>query len=194
MLKIEQLTFGYTKDLLIFENLNIELNAKNIGLMGENGAGKTTMLNLIAGNLSYEGLLTPTNSVYFPKEISNKYDKLTVKEFFDLIGYIDSFDCTELIRYIEELNFLNYYNYEIGTLSKGSKKKIHLILSLLAKDELILIDEPFESIDSSSNTNYSRLLKQKENAFIIVSHDYSFLRKATDVIYEIRNGIFYENI
>lgn len=192
MLKMENLSFGYIKDRMIVDDFSIKIPYKKIGIFGENGIGKTTMLNLIDQKYKYKGKIYVNGRTYFPKDLFSKYAKLKVKEIIDLIKCLDSFNCYSINKYITELRLEKYLDYEIENLSKGTTKKITILFALLSNAETILLDEPFESIDRESNINLCEIIKCKENNFIIVSHDLEFLKLSTDMIYEMKDGKLYE--
>ncbi len=192
MLKMENVSFGYIKDKLVINDLSISIPYKNIGIRGENGIGKTTILNLIDQKYKYDGKILVDGCVYFPKDLFDKYARLKLEEIIDLIKCLDSFECESLNQYITALRIEKYLSYEIGNLSKGTRKKISILMALLSKSSTILLDEPFESIDRESNLNFSKIVHKKSNNFIIVSHDIEYLNLATDKIYELRDGKLYE--
>lgn len=192
LLKMENVSFGYNRNNYIIMNLSVDIPYKNIGIIGENGIGKTTILNLIDKKFHYEGNISIDGSVYFPKDLFEKYSRLTVEEFTALITYLREFDSCYLAECLTVLKLEKYLSYEIGSLSKGTRKKLSILLALLSKSSTILLDEPFESIDRESNLNFSRVIKNKDNNFIIVSHDIEYLKLSTDKIYELRDGKLYE--
>ena len=126
------------------------------------------------------------------QDLFDKYARLKLEEIIDLIKCLDSFECESLNQYITALRIEKYLSYEIGNLSKGTRKKISILMALLSKSSTILLDEPFESIDRESNLNFSKIVQKKSNNFIIVSHDIEYLNLATDKIYELRDGKLYE--
>ncbi|MDO5094780.1 MAG: hypothetical protein Q4D79_15435, partial [Propionibacteriaceae bacterium] len=75
----------------------------------------------------------------------------------------------------------------IGELSKGSAKKVGLIMGFMSTAHLLLLDEPFESIDSESNDAIIRILCEMDRPVLIVSHDHDRLVRTVDALYEIRN-------
>lgn len=77
--------------------------------------------------------------------------------------------------------------YTIGSLSKGTQKKLGILLAFLSNKQILLIDEPFESIDKDTNNNIIEELNKIDKQYIIVSHDIECLKKSTDKIYEIYN-------
>lgn len=187
MLEFNELCFGYDDNYLL-ENVSIKIEGNKIGLVGKNGVGKTTVLNLISGRIApKKGEIHILGSSYFTIYDFNKYNKLTIEDFLMLVKPLKSFNNEKIDYYIELLNLKDYLGYAIGSLSKGTQKKIGILLTFLSNRQVLLIDEPFESIDKETNDNIIKELSKLDKQYIIVSHDIEYLKKSTEKIYEIRD-------
>ncbi|MFW9797057.1 MAG: ABC transporter ATP-binding protein [Candidatus Thorarchaeota archaeon] len=136
-------------------------------LLGPNGAGKTTTIKMLMGLLDPDsgkafvfGVSSQDNPVevknlvgYVPEE-QQLYDSLTPRELFDFIASIRKLPQDTITRRIREfvkaLDFEQYYDNMIVTLSQGNKQKTMLIAALLHRPKLLILDEPFSSLDVRS--------------------------------------------
>ena len=151
---------------VIFDNFNLKLNKSQIMiLIGENGAGKTSLLDLVAGVLEPEKGTIKINNISSKNLNSNKRDmytylsnkdalkeNLTIEENLMIWSKISSNKFIET----ESKNVLDYFGLRnlgknlVGNLSQGQRKKVTLTKLLLSKAKLWLLDEPFNSLDSKS--------------------------------------------
>lgn len=186
-IQISNLTFGYDNSPAnVFENVNLNLDTDwKLGLIGRNGKGKTTFLNLLLDKYEYSGTISKTVSFdYFPYEILDK-TKLTIEVVQDILPDIEEW------KIIKELNLLkvdiDVLYRSFNTLSGGQQVKV-LLSSLFLKDNnFLLIDEPTNHLDIESRNNIQEYLKSKKG-FILVSHDRQLLDNAVDHILAINNS------
>lgn len=185
-IKIANLTFRYedASDNL-FNNLNLNLDSSwKLGLVGRNGRGKTTFLNLLRKKLQGLGeIQTKLTFSYFPVEINNP-ENITLYELQEQVN----FEQWELER---ELNLMNtdpnLLWQPFNTLSGGEQTKVLLALSFTDKDAFPLIDEPTNHLDEDSRRQVAEYLKKHDKGYIVVSHDRDFLNQVTDHILAIEN-------
>ena len=186
LISINNLTFGYDGSYNnIFENVTFNIDTDwKLGLIGRNGKGKTTFLNLLQGKYEYKGTISKSVDVdYFPFEVKDK-EKLTIEIVNDLAPNVQDWEI------IKELNLLNtdaeilYRNFNL--LSGGEQVKILLISLFLKSNNFLLIDEPTSHLDIETRNNLINYLDRKKG-FIVVSHDRIFLDKIVDHIISINN-------
>ena len=186
LISINNLTFGYDGSYNnIFENVTFNIDTDwKLGLIGRNGKGKTTSLNLLQGKYEYKGTISKSVDVdYFPFEVKDK-EKLTIEIVNDLAPNVQDWEI------IKELNLLNtdaeilYRNFNL--LSGGEQVKILLISLFLKSNNFLLIDEPTSHLDIETRNNLINYLDRKKG-FIVVSHDRIFLDKIVDHIISINN-------
>ena len=185
-IRISNLSFRYDDSSEnIFNNLNLNLDSTwKLGLVGRNGRGKTTFLNLLRGKLHGLGdIQTRLNFSYYPIKIADPAN-ITLYE----LQKQANFEEWELDR---ELNFMNV-NPDLlwqpfNTLSGGEQTKVLLALSFTNKDSFALIDEPTNHLDEDSRQEISNYLGKHEKGYIVVSHDRDFLNQVTDHILAIEN-------
>jgi ABC-2 type transport system ATP-binding protein len=136
-------------------------------LLGPNGAGKTTTIKMLMGLLdpdsgaaSVFGISSQENPVevknlvgYVPEE-QQLYDSLTPRELFDFIASIRKLPQDKITKrmreFVKALDFEQYYDNMIVTLSQGNKQKTMLIAALLHRPKLLILDEPFSNLDVRS--------------------------------------------
>ena len=187
MLSIKNLCFGYD-DNLLFENISIDIKENKIGIIGKNGVGKTTLLNLLGGNLAAKkGIINIEKECYYTMYDFTKYAKFSINDFLKLLEPLESFNTSLINYYINLLDIDEYLDYKLGTLSKGTQKKVSLLITFLSNRKLLLIDEPFESIDEASNKKIVEELKRIDKSYIIVSHDLNYLSSVSEKIYQVKN-------
>ena len=186
LISIKNLSFKYDGSMYnIFDDVsfNIDTNWK-LGLIGRNGKGKTTLLNLLLGKFEYKGTISKTIEFdYFPFEVKDK-DRMAIEIVNEIVPNVQNW------QIIKELSFLNtdaeilYKNFDI--LSGGEQVKILLISLFLKNNNFLLIDEPTNHLDIETRNNLIDYLNKKKG-FILVSHDRDFLDKVVDHIISINN-------
>lgn len=164
----------------VFENVSFIINSDwKLGLIGRNGKGKTTFLNLLLGKYEYRGsIMTCVKFEYFPYNVD---ESMLCKETIQVVETI--YPEYELWKICSELEALKtdcdilYRPY--NTLSHGEKTKVMLSL-LFSKDNMfLLIDEPTNHLDFPTREILRDYLNTKKG-FILVSHDRRLLDECVD--------------
>lgn len=193
MITIENLHKSYgSKKVLNGISLQLE-QGKVYGIVGENGAGKTTFFRCLAGMEQFNGnihsALQPLkNHMGFLQTNPIFLSKITGWEYLKLL-------CTA--RGIKADNFEEQNIFELPlnqyaeTYSTGMKKKLALLGILLQKNEVFILDEPFNGVDIHSNMIISAIiqqLKSKNKTVLISSHIFSTLSDNCDQIFLLKAG------
>lgn len=161
MLKVENVTKYYGKNLAVD---NLSFNVKNgeiFGLLGSNGAGKTTTFRIIMGLLdSNSGKVTLdgkkidytiTDNISFVTEERSLFTKMTVKEQVIYYGRLKGLTEDEILKrldtWLEKFQITEYKNRKIKELSKGNQQKIQFIAAVINEPKLLILDEPFTGLD-----------------------------------------------
>ena len=188
-IRIENLSFCYPGSCdPVFENLNLQLDTSwKLGLIGRNGRGKTTLLNLLMNRYAYTGqILAPAQFECFPHpvEAPNRRAEQVLREIcpqaedWELVCELSRLDvdCAALERPFSQL-------------SGGEQTKMLLAALFLSEGRFPLIDEPTNHLDAAARALVATYLKRKPG-FILVSHDRTFLDGCVDHILSInRNGV-----
>lgn len=185
-IEISNLSFRYEDaSNNIFNDLNLNLDSTwKLGLVGRNGRGKTTFLNLLRGKLQGTGEIeSKLIFSYFPVTVKNP-ENITLYELQDQA----SFEQWELERELNLMNTDPNLLWQLfDTLSGGEQTKVLLALSFTDRDAFPLIDEPTNHLDEESRMQVAQYLKKHDKGFIVVSHDRDFLNQITDHILAIEN-------
>lgn len=209
MLKVENVSFGYTSKEVV-KNISFKANKGNyIAIVGESGCGKSTLLEIIYGLLHIEKgavfwndekLLGP-NFYLIPGEKFMKY----LPQDFDLMPYItveenigkniSSLDPNKLNRIkelLEVVDMSNFLKTKVKNLSGGQKQRIAIAKVLADEPEVLLLDEPFSHIDNFRKNHLRRsifkYLKSKNILSIVATHDTTDALSFADEILVIRDG------
>ena len=183
-INIQNLTFAYDGNgENVFENVSLSFDTDwKIGLIGRNGRGKTTLLNLLLGKYEYKGKITSSvHFDYFPYEIEDKS-----KPAIELIAKIGpEIEIWEVMKKFKELQLDEDCLYQpFDTLSNGQQTKLLLAILFAKENNFLLIDEPTNHLDYASRDCVKNFLN-KQKGFIVVSHDRDFIDNCVDHIISI---------
>ncbi|HJD63084.1 MAG TPA: metal ABC transporter ATP-binding protein [Rickettsia endosymbiont of Degeeriella rufa] len=175
---------------LPINNVSFTVKKNNITtLIGPNGAGKTTIVRLMLGlekPTSGEIIIDPRLKIgYVPQKFNLNSDlPITVKKFLDLLAPNNLANDIKEIHTFIDLERLK--DQEISTLSGGQFQKIVLASSLLSKPDLIILDEPLQSLDVTSQQEIYQLIslirKKLDITVFMISHDLFTVIKNSDQV------------
>lgn len=166
-----------------------------VGLVGENGSGKSVLMQIVVGLLKRDGGEVRINGKlgYCPQE-PMLWDKLTVDEHFELFARAYELDLehrdTAAARLTRELGFERYRGYRVEELSGGTRQKLNLSLALMHEPQLLLLDEPYSGFDWETYQAFWEMSEGRRDrgmGILIVSHLLAE-RERLDRIYELRDG------
>lgn len=193
MIEIKNLTkcFGNNK---VLDDIHLSFEPGRVyGIVGENGAGKTTLFRCLAGLESYSGKIDSSFS-----SIKNHLGYLETTPVF--MSYITGWEYLKLLcvaKKIETDNFKKQNIFDLPldqyaeTYSTGMKKKLGLMGVLLRKNDILILDEPFNGVDIQSNMIITKIiedLKKLNKTIIISSHIFSSLSQMSDEIILLSKG------
>ena len=193
MLKVKNITFGYSKTKVLNA---IDFNVKageNLAIIGESGSGKSTLLKLIYGEYDLdkgqifwkdEEILGPKYNLVvgyeFIKSVSQEFDLMPVTTVAENIGkFLSNFYPEEKRRRTKELievvELEAFANTKVRMLSGGQKQRVAIARALAKQPEILLLDEPFSHIDNFQKQGLRRnvfnYLKANSIACIVATHD-----------------------
>ena len=205
MLEVKNLVKKFGNNIAV-NNISFSVSeGKIFGLLGRNGAGKSTIFRVMLN------IFEPDDGqvLYNNKKINNKItDKIgylpeegslipsyTVLEQFIYYGILKSMSEEEVkekaIYWLEKFNILEYANKKIKELSKGNRQKIQFIIAVLHNPDLLILDEPFSGLDPVSVEEFKNMvLEQKQLGKIIIfsSHRMEHVEKLCDDIIIMDKG------
>jgi ABC-2 type transport system ATP-binding protein len=182
------------------KNINIEFDkGKVYGIVGENGAGKTTFFRCIADLENYDGEINSNRN-----PIKNHlgllltdpffFSKITGKEYIQLLCNARNIKISD----IQERNIFDLpLNQYASIYSTGMKKKLALTAILLQGNDFFILDEPFNGVDIQSNIIITEIilkLKELDKIVLISSHIFSTLSDTCDEIHLMSNGSFVKSV
>ena len=181
---INNINFKYGSNE-IYNNFNIEFQRGKVNcIIGESGCGKTTLLNYISEKLYYENKriayvfqednLIPWKNIYVNlKIVAKKYFEKSILE-------------KEINNALVKVRLEKYKYFYPRELSGGMRQRINFARALIGNPEVILMDEPFKSLDIKSKNNMIELIKNLKNTditIILVTHDINEILMLADVVY-----------
>lgn len=203
MVEIENLHFAYPKKPWLFSNLSLQLQPGNIyGLLGQNGAGKTSLLKIITG-LLYPGygickVQGYRSSRRSPGMLADIYiipeefhlPSIRIEEYVNINApFYPAFSYKQFDDYMNEFKLDK--NDKLSSLSYGMKKKVLLAFGLATNSRLLILDEPTNGLDIPSKSQFRRILASsltEERTFIISTHQVRDMESLIDPIIILDNG------
>ena len=195
VIEFKDVDFAYgDKQILSHFNLLLQ-NKDRLGIVGDNGVGKSTLLNLIAGQLepqSGQVIIGETVRVaYFSQQIEGLDESKRVINYLQEVAEevkIGS-GTTSIAELLEQFLFpRSSHGTLIEKLSGGEKKRLYLLKLLLEKPNVLLLDEPTNDLDIATLTVLENFLQGFAGPVITVSHDRYFLDKVASKILAFEDG------
>lgn len=200
--------------VLDIEHLDIP-SGQNFGLVGNNGAGKTTFFSLLLD------LIQPTTGNIFNKDITVSESEdwkpftnsfidesfligyLTPEEYFYFIGELRNRNKADIDSFL--LQFEDLFNGEIigrkkylRDLSKGNQKKVGIVAALIGNPEVVILDEPFANLDPTTQIRLKKLLKDLSQTsgttVLISSHDLIHVTEVCERIVVLDKGVIVRDL
>lgn len=175
MIQIKNLSKSYGK-LKVLDGIDLEISeGEFVVLFGPNGCGKTTLLNILAGLEDYKGSIVKNRELKCSFVFQNYYDSLFPwRNVYDniMLTTSDHGKSEELIQQLNLGNFLYNFPYE---LSGGMQQKVAIARAFSVKPDLMLLDEPFSSLDHNTSNSlivdFMNLWNNEKMTVLFVSHN-----------------------
>lgn len=195
VIEFRDVDFAYgDKQILSHFNLLLQ-NKDRLGIVGDNGVGKSTLLNLIAGQLqpqSGQVIIGETVRVaYFSQRIEGLDESKRVINYLQEVAeeVKSGSGTTSIAELLEQFLFpRSSHGTLIEKLSGGEKKRLYLLKLLLEKPNVLLLDEPTNDLDIATLTVLENFLQSFSGPVITVSHDRYFLDKVASKILAFEDG------
>jgi ABC-2 type transport system ATP-binding protein len=209
MIDVIQLKKQYRDQVAVdIDQLSISQN-ESFGLVGNNGAGKTTFFRMIldlvrptSGEVKINGTNVQGNDEwkhyvgsYLDENFLISY--LTPEEYFKFVGKLHGYTEEDLKNFYAKFEELFHgeiigKNKFIGDLSKGNLKKVGIAAAFMGNPQVIMLDEPFENLDPTSQIRLKDLLRKERQArnitFLISSHDLNHVTEICERIVILEKG------
>jgi ABC-2 type transport system ATP-binding protein len=215
MISAKNLTKVYNgTTVLDIPHITIE-KGESFGLVGNNGAGKTTFFRLILDLIRPQsGFVTSKDKNVAGHEEWKNYtgsyldrnfliDYLTPEEYFEFSGKVHGLSQEDIRQFTESME--DFFNGEvlgkkkfIRDLSRGNQQKIGVAAALMADPEVLILDEPFNSLDPSSQIRLKNMLNklkaEKQVTMLISSHDLNHVTEVCDRIAILEKGVIVKDL
>ena len=190
----------------ILNNVSFKiLKGEVIGIVGKNGSGKSSLFKIISGlwtkssgNIMINGEIVNSSSSNYYKHLSsfieypNIYNNLTVRNNFDILISLNNFIDLDWFNFlIDNFKINEFMNIKVKNCSLGMKQKIGLTMSLMNDGDIIVLDEPSNSLDIDSVIvlhEIIEILKKKNKIILISSHIVEELENIVDKFIILDSG------
>ncbi len=203
MIQISDLCFGYNLKKDLFSNLNLDIHPGQIhGLLGLNGAGKSSLLHLIqglrfcdTGSISVFGQNPQSRSVPLLRESFLLAEEIyapnmSMKKFVDRFApFYPKFSLESFLKFLNEFELA--HNSHLAKLSMGQKKKALIAFGLATNTNLLMMDEPTNGLDIPSKKQFRKILAHiinENRIYIISTHQIRDLHSLIDNVIVINDG------
>ena len=196
VVNFEHVNFAYEDGKPILSDFNLIMqNRDRIGIVGDNGVGKSTLLNLINGDLvPTAGVLDIGETVrigYFSQQIKDMDESKRVINYLQEVAdeVKTTVGTTSITELLEQFLFSrSTHGTQIAKLSGGEKKRLYLLKILIEKPNVLLLDEPTNDLDIATLTVLENFLNGFGGPVVTVSHDRYFLDKVANKILAFEEG------
>ena len=215
MILLNNLSKQYSGNTVLDINSLTIQNGESFGLVGNNGAGKTTMFRLILDLIEANSgeVLIDNQSVarrddwkiFVGSFLDEGFliDFLTPEEYFNFVGKLYNKSEGDIAQFLDSMK--DFFNEEIlggkkliRDLSKGNQKKVGIAAALLPDPKILILDEPFTALDPSSQIRLKRLLNDLQETkgmmMLISSHDLNHVTEVCKRIVILEKGLIVKDI
>lgn len=209
MISIHSLKKSYKGTTVVdIADLSIGQN-ESFGLVGNNGAGKTTLFRMILdlvrpteGEVQINGKNVLGNDEW-KHYVGSFLDEnflipyLTPDEYFKFVGKLHNYSEADLKNFLQKFEDLFHGEITgkdkyIGDLSKGNLKKVGIAAAFIGNPQIVVLDEPFENLDPTSQIRLKQLLQQEHQSrtltYLISSHDLNHVTEICERIVVLEKG------
>ncbi|OGM99103.1 MAG: hypothetical protein A2817_01250 [Candidatus Yanofskybacteria bacterium RIFCSPHIGHO2_01_FULL_39_8b] len=189
ILRFSEVSFEYEHDKKLLDEASFSVRTgSRVTLMGQNGAGKSSLFKLITGELeptSGKVFKTPSDATIaiarqvMPKELSN----LSIQEYFATAFEEKKYNLDKLIGDVFEIVHLDLpFDKKIKEFSGGQQARLLLAHALIQNPDILLLDEPTNNLDQHGIEHLTGFLMMYEKTCMVISHDADFLNAFSDSV------------
>lgn len=197
IIDIDDMAFGYDPAHPLFQHVTYHVvKHDRIGIIGENGVGKSTLLKVLAGQLApTEGTVTIGQTVrfgFFTQQLPQFDEGMRVIDYVQEHGHFVTNQFGQRIsatRLLDQFLFTEEMQYTyIAKLSGGERRRLYLLRLLMDQPNVLLLDEPTNDLDIPTLTVLERYLDTFQGVVLVVSHDRYFLDRVVDKLFTLEKG------
>ncbi|RLI81802.1 ABC transporter ATP-binding protein [Archaeoglobales archaeon] len=206
LLEVRNLSKTYD-GVVALRNINLVIEKSEVvGIYGPNGSGKSTLLKIVSGfekptcgTVIFEGRDITNEKPYkiarmgilYSFQIPRLFTNLSVLDNLSLglireLGKFKAYE--ESLKILSELDLENLASKKAGELSQGEMKLLEVLKVLISKPKLLLLDEPFASLDSENVKKMLKILLKQRYTMVITAHRMKILKRIASRCLEIREG------
>ena len=205
LLTVKNLNAWYSNEKMVLSDFSLELAEQEaVGLIGLNGAGKTTFLKVLSGllptfrseGISFSGKpVTPKEQAfkmcrYMVFAEDNSFPYFTFREYLSYVFSAYKKEIPDISELVQKFHFEDYTDILLKDLSTGNRKKAFLITAFALKPKLLFLDEPVNGLDfQSTEYLYQQIASYKEHGTILFSsHILESITLTSDRVFVLENG------
>ena len=209
IISVRHVTFGYRKREPVLEDVSLDVpRGQSLGVLGYNGVGKTTLLNLIIGLLRPQrgrcvinaGLVPAMRDVFSMTERANLIDAMTVRDNIRFRSLLfadrddpDPVDLDALAEHplVRAFELGEHLDKKVSDLSSGLRKRAGLVAGMLFDPHVVLLDEPTNAVDPMTRRllfDYANELRAAGRTLLTVTHDLEYCWRTTDRVVVLDHG------
>lgn len=187
VLKIDDISFGYSKEVLLFDHFSLSLKAGEVkALVGPSGVGKSTLFELILGRLKPQNGSIEASSLsqVFQDPYSSFHPTYTIREQIRDVTRMEGYELLMAQMGLEEAH-LDTLPHK---LSGGQLQRCSILRALLMKPKLLLLDEPTSALDNLNQLDIMKLIVKhlEEMGVLLITHDHHLAQWCADEIITLR--------
>ncbi|MDN6491914.1 MAG: XRE family transcriptional regulator, partial [Leuconostoc sp.] len=198
LLKLTAVRKGFKKPVL--NDVNLEIYGKDrIELLGSNGSGKSTIVNIIAGMLRpdaghIERLFDPKEDLNVMPQENTLIETLRLAEHIALSAGIHRIYSTQFVSgLLQKFHLEEQANVRISDLSGGQKRRLALLLSVMSSSKLLILDEPTVGMDLESIDFFWNYMDHVAGSVLTITHDFNQIDRYFNRVLLLKNGVIVQD-
>ncbi|ARN62597.1 MULTISPECIES: XRE family transcriptional regulator [Leuconostoc] len=198
LLKLTAVRKGFKKPVL--NDVNLEIYGKDrIALLGSNGSGKSTIVNIIAGMLRpdaghIERLFDPKEDLNVMPQENTLIETLRLAEHIALSAGIHRIYSTQFVSgLLQKFHLEEQANVRISDLSGGQKRRLALLLSVMSSSKLLILDEPTVGMDLESIDFFWNYMDHVAGSVLTITHDFNQIDRYFNRVLLLKDGVIVQD-